>query len=164
MKYKHTLLLVSDLKRSKQFYQDLLGLKVIHDFKHHVTFEGGIALHDADHYQQTTGKSVVLNLSDHRAGVYFETTDIIADYDRLDKAGVPFQSPIELQPWNQQMFRCFDPDNHLIEVGETMEQVILHLQKRGKTLTEIIAMTDLPHDYVELVLHRNFGDRQSLKS
>ncbi len=164
MRYRHTILLVSDIQRSKRFYCDQIGLKVVHDFKHHVTFEGGLAIHDAEHYQRTTGKSVVLNLSDHRSGIYFETDDIIDDFSRLEKAGVAFQNEIEMQPWNQQIFRCFDPDKHLIEVGETMEKVILRLHDRGKNLEEIVTMTDLPHDYVELILHRRYGDRQFLKS
>ena len=44
MKYTGTLIAVSDMERRKQFYQEVLGLKVIADFGANVTLEGGLFL------------------------------------------------------------------------------------------------------------------------
>ena len=44
MKYTGTLIAVSDMERSKQFQQEVLGLKVIADFGANVTLEGGLFL------------------------------------------------------------------------------------------------------------------------
>ncbi len=164
MRLKHTLLLVQDISRAKRFYADLFSMKIIHDFGTHVTLEGGLALHEASHYEMMTGKTTARQPEDHHSAVYFESDDIISDYHRLEQAKTSFLHPIEMQSWNQQVFRCFDPDGHLIEVGESMRQVILRLHKMGKNPREIIDMTHLPQDYVELVLDRAFGDRQLLKS
>ena len=164
MKFKHALLLVSDINRSRMFYTGLLKQKIIHDFGNHITFEGGLAIHKAEHYQKMTGKTFARLPKDYHCAVYFETHDIIKDYDAMVKADVTILHPIEIQPWNQQVFRCFDPDNHLIEIGESMEQVIIRLRDMGKDISEIIKMTHLSQDYVDLVLDRKYGDRQILKS
>lgn len=163
MRYKHSLLLVSDMKRAKEFYGELFGLKIVHDFGAHVTFEGGLAIHDAGDYRSVAGTSDA-GSPGQQSAVYFESDDIISDYHALEQKGVRIQHPIQLQSWNQQVFRCFDPDGHLIEVGESMKQVILRLHAGGKHRDDIIRMTLLPQDYVDLVLDRRYGDRQSLKS
>ena len=44
MKYTSTLLAVSDMEKSKQFYHDVLGMDIVNDFGANVTLNGGIAL------------------------------------------------------------------------------------------------------------------------
>lgn len=163
MRYKHSLLLVDDMGRAKDFYGDLFGLKIVHDFGAHVTFEGGLAIHDREDYQSIAGNSAEA-ASCEQSAVYFESDDIISDYHALEQKKIRILHPIQLQSWNQQVFRCYDPDGHLIEVGESMEQVILRLHAGGKHRDDIIRMTRLPQDLVDLVLDRRYGDRQSLKS
>ena len=51
MKYISTLLAVSDLERSRKFYQDVLGLRVREDFGANVALEGGIFLQTMDTWQ-----------------------------------------------------------------------------------------------------------------
>ena len=44
MKYTCSLIAVSDMEKSKQFYHDVLGMNVVADFGANVTLEGGITL------------------------------------------------------------------------------------------------------------------------
>ena len=44
MKYTGTLIAVFDMEKSKQFYQEVLGLKVIADFGANVVLEGDVFL------------------------------------------------------------------------------------------------------------------------
>ena len=46
MKYTSTLLAVTDMEKSKQFYHDVLGLDIVADFGANVTLTGGVV---ADH-------------------------------------------------------------------------------------------------------------------
>ena len=45
MKYEALCLAVKDIKESKNFYQNLLGLEIDSDWGVNVAFKGGIALH-----------------------------------------------------------------------------------------------------------------------
>lgn len=44
MRYTSTLIAVSDIEKSKEFYHDVLGLDVIADFGANVTLTGNIGL------------------------------------------------------------------------------------------------------------------------
>lgn len=44
MKFKNPMLVVTDMEKSKKFYKDVLGLRVIMDFGANVTLTGGVAL------------------------------------------------------------------------------------------------------------------------
>ena len=44
MKLKNPMLVVSDMEKSKTFYKQVLGLRVIADFGANVTLTGGLAL------------------------------------------------------------------------------------------------------------------------
>ena len=45
------------------------------------------------------------------------------------------------EPWGQKTIRFYDPDNHLIEIGETMQSVIKRLNYKGMTPEEISKKT-----------------------
>ena len=47
-KYTSTLIAVSDMEKSKQFYHDVLGMNVVADFGANVTMDGGIVLQTLD--------------------------------------------------------------------------------------------------------------------
>jgi len=49
----------------------------------------------------------------------------------------------------QRVFRFYDPDNHIIEVGESMEYVAFRLHKEGLSSDEISASTLMPAEFVE---------------
>ncbi len=44
MKYGGTLLAVTDMAKSKYFYEAILEQKIVMDLEAHVSFEGGISL------------------------------------------------------------------------------------------------------------------------
>ena len=48
MKYTCSLIAVSDMEKSKQFYHDVPGMNVVADFGANVTLEGGITLQTMD--------------------------------------------------------------------------------------------------------------------
>lgn len=48
MKYTSTLIAVKDMEKSKQFYRDVLGLKMVADFGANVTLDGGVVLQTSE--------------------------------------------------------------------------------------------------------------------
>ena len=51
-------------------------------------------------------------------------------------------------PWGQRAIRFYDPDCHMIEVGEDMVQVTGRFRDQGMSPTEIARRMDVPEDYV----------------
>jgi uncharacterized glyoxalase superfamily protein PhnB len=50
--------------------------------------------------------------------IYFETDDLEKCYMEIIEAKVKTIHGIEKQAWGQRVFRFYDPDEHIIEIGE----------------------------------------------
>lgn len=150
MKYCSTLITVTDMDRSKAFYHDLLGLNVEVDFGANVTLTGGIALQTADTWTGLIQKpSQDLTFGHNTGELYFETRDFDGFLCRLEsRPDVALVHPVVEQPWGQRAIRFYDPDRHMIEVGEDLVQVVGRFRGQGMTPTEIAARMDVPVDFV----------------
>ena len=154
MKYGSTLIVVTDMERSKQFYRDLLGLEVLLDFGANVTLTGGISLQTADTWTGMIQREARALTFGHNTGeLYFETQDFDAFASRLDAyPDAVLLHPVLEQPWGQRAVRFYDPDCHMIEVGEDMFQVVGRFRDQGMAPAEIATRMDVPVDYVTLCL------------
>ncbi|MGP1394805.1 MAG: VOC family protein [Inquilinaceae bacterium] len=123
MKFINPIPFVRDVAVSKAFYRDVLGLAVREDHGAFVLFEGGFAIHGAAELTDTVWKGD-RRVADGPLGrdnllLYFEEGDIDAAFARI--AGrVALIHAVERQAWGQRVFRFYDPDGHVIDVGEPM--------------------------------------------
>jgi hypothetical protein len=54
--------------------------------------------------------------------------------------------------WGQRTIRFFDPDNHLIEIGETLETFVKRIHAEGMTVQQVSEKTSIPlHQVRELI-------------
>ncbi|MFK0160939.1 VOC family protein [Rhizobium sp. NPDC090279] len=120
MRFVNPIPFVSDIARSKTFYGDLLGLKILNDFGNFVLFETGFAIHEAKSLEQTIWKKQIE--TPERYGrqnilLYFEHEDVDAAFEAV-APHVDLIHPVEKQEWGQRVFRLYDPDGHAVEIGE----------------------------------------------
>jgi len=54
--------------------------------------------------------------------------------------------------WGQRVVRFYDPDNHIIEVGENMTIVVRRFLNSGLSIKETAIRMDVPVDYVKSCL------------
>lgn len=121
MKQMSTLVLVEDIKRSNRFYRDVLGLEVVHDWESMMVYNNRLSIHQADLLLPQERVGEVLRKGKQGAGnlvIYLQVEDETLEecFSRLQKAGVEFVHEILDLPW-QQIFRVYDPDGHIIEIG-----------------------------------------------
>ena len=120
MKFKNTLLAVSDMERSVSFYRDVLGLRVVADFGANKTLTGGLCLQTLETWQGfLDGKPV--SFGGDQFELYFEEGDLDAFVSRLEKLGAECVHPVREHPRGQRVVRSYDPDRRIIEVGEGMD-------------------------------------------
>ncbi len=154
LKFVGPLLAVEDVARSTAFYQQLLGRKIKYDFGRDVTFEGDFTIHQRSHFQELLGGAeghpVVTRA--HNGELYFESGQPEFYAQRLEEAGVPFVHPLREQPWGQRVIRFYDPDGHVIEIGEPMEAVVRRLHAQGMPVEAILKKTHLPKEFVDAAL------------
>jgi catechol 2,3-dioxygenase-like lactoylglutathione lyase family enzyme len=122
--FVNTIVFVKDLERSKAFYRDLLGQKILEDFGSITFFENQLVLHQASSIIKTVfGKrslKAALRQGRRNVLIYFETKELESMFSRIKDAGVPVIHGIEQQAWGQKVFRFFDPDRHIVEIGEPL--------------------------------------------
>ena len=153
LKFDGPLIVVNDMARSRHFYEQLLGQKVKFDFGPNVPFEG-FSIHLQSHFQSLLGNETQFPVTQkaHWGELYFESDDLQPVYQRLQDADVKFIHPIREQPWGQRVMRFYDPDGHIIEIGETMEAVVLRFNEQGFSIDSISEKSGMPHEFIQGVI------------
>lgn len=153
MKYKNTMLVVKDIQQSKHFYKKILNLRVLLDFNGNVTLSHGISLQSYELWKDFIHKNDdEIVLQNHACELYFETEDIDDFMERLYQYNVPLVHPLKEHAWGQRVVRFYDPDGHMIEVGETLRKVIKRFLNQGLTHEEIAKRMNMPLDAIMKVL------------
>ena len=60
--------------------------------------------------------------------------------------------PVKEHAWGQRVIRIYDPDRHIIEVGENMEAVCKRFLDSGMTPEQIAERMDVPVKYVKFCI------------
>lgn len=153
MKYISTLIAVSDMKKSKQFYHDVLGMKVVADFGANVTLDGGLVMQTMDTWKSFIRTDKVL-LPNNAGELYFEEEDLDAFLENLKQFDICYVHPLFEHRWGQRVVRFYDPDRHIIEVGEKLDTVILRFMEQGLSAEETAIRMDIPLDFVTACLEK----------
>jgi catechol 2,3-dioxygenase-like lactoylglutathione lyase family enzyme len=161
MKYICALLIVEDINRSRNFYEKVMRQKVKFDFGENVTFESGFAIHLKSHYVSLIDDKPV-STAGHSFELYFEYDNLDSFVKELRKNNIEFVHQIREQPWRQKVIRFYDPDKHIIEVGESMEFLSFRLLKEGRSIAEISKITNMPVDFVINSVNKKKRGRRSV--
>lgn len=151
MKLKNILIVVNDIEKSKAFYRDLFGLQVVTDFGGNVILTEGLVLQDRKIWEKFIGKEIIKGGND--AELYFEENDMEGFLKKLEQSSYPVEYVNSLMEhhWGQRVIRIYDPDWHVIEIGESMEYVAHRLLKQGMTAEQVAEKTQLPFSQVEMM-------------
>jgi len=156
LKNSSTALFVRDIGISKHFYLDILGLSIDLDFGKNVIFKNGFAIWEIQNTHIIPSKLGINKISDNsvnRFELYFETENLGEIYLKLKNKNVRFLHEIHEEPWGQQTIRFFDPDNHLIEIGESMKQFVGRFFRQGFTIETINKRTGVPIEEIKKLIN-----------
>lgn len=141
------MLVVTDMDKSIAFYKSVLGLDVILDFGANKTLTGGLALQTVDSFKEFIG-SEAISFGGNNAEMYFEEDDFDCFAEKLSSSGVEYVHPVKEHSWGQRVVRFYDPDRHIIEVGENMVVVCKRFLDSGMTSEQVAKRMDVPLVYV----------------
>lgn len=151
MTYQSVVIAVEEIHRSRRFYEELFGLEIYQDYGINVSFTCGISL------QQEFGWLVGLpedrvQKRTNNIELCFEETDFDGFLEKLKGfAGVETLG-VKTHDWGQRVVRFYDPDGHLIEVGESMPMVVRRFLDAGMTLEEVSKRMDVSPADLETLL------------
>lgn len=147
MKFMNPLLAVSDMERSVSFYKTILGLDKIADFGANVTLTGGVALQTQETWAQFI-ETDALTWNGKVSELYFEEDDFDTFAERLREQDIRYVHPVKEHAWGQRVVRFYDPDGHIIEVGENIQSVCRRFAGSGMTPEQIAVRMDVPPEAV----------------
>ena len=83
MKLKNVLIVVKDIERARQFYQDLFGLSVVLDNDGNMILTEGLVLQAAKIWKELLGREILQE--NNSCELYFEEADIEGFVERLER-------------------------------------------------------------------------------
>ena len=136
MKYMGTLITVSDIGRSRRFYESLFGLEVFQDYGKCVGFSCGLSLmQDFGELAGIPDDEVIKGMNSTE--LYFEEDDMDGFLKKLKACPkIKYLHEVREYPWGQRVIRFYDPDDNLIEVGEDMRMVVKRFISSGMSEEE----------------------------
>jgi catechol 2,3-dioxygenase-like lactoylglutathione lyase family enzyme len=153
--YHSCVILVEDIEKSKQFYNIVLGQKIVNDFGRNVVFEGGLSIWQRDYALNLIFQGKVdVAVGGNNFEIYFEAENLNNLYNRLINENVVVIHSIMEHSWGQRGFRVRDPDGHIVDFSESMESVLRRLNNQGLSLGEITKKSMMPMDFIKMVLEK----------
>ncbi|MHB8102075.1 MAG: glyoxalase/bleomycin resistance/dioxygenase family protein [Methanosarcina sp.] len=154
MRFICPLIVVNNIEISRSFYEQVLNQKVQYDFGENVSFESGFAIHLKSHFSDLINKSEndIIQKSNNFE-LYFEEEDLDSFLQKLkDIDPVEYVHVLKEQSWGQRVIRFYDPDMHIVEVGEPMESVAKRFLSKGLSIEETAKRTLMPEEFVRQCL------------
>ena len=143
MRYTAALISVADVHVSRRFYEELFGLEPDHDYGINVSFTCGLALQQSFAWLAGVPEDSVARRS-HNMELCFETEDFDGFLKQLDRRpDVRRLGDVVEHGWGQRTVRFYDPDGHLIEVGEDMGMVVRRFLASGMSMEAVSERMDV---------------------
>lgn len=143
------MLVVTDIDRSVEFYNKVLGLRVIADFGANKTLTGGLSLQTVETYREFI-ETENITFGGNSFEIYFEEDDFDRFLDSLENCGIEYVHPVKEHSWGQRAVRFYDPDKHIIEVGENLKSVCRRFLDSGMTPEQVAERMDVPLKFVNI--------------
>lgn len=121
IRFRHSIALVKSIEESKRFYRDIIGLKVIREFDTFILFQDEFAIHAADLFYTYLNKPYHGEKMGHdNVDFYFTTSDLEGMQKKLKEEKVAFIHEIYKHAWGEKVIRVYDPDGHILEIGDAL--------------------------------------------
>lgn len=143
---------VSDLEASKRFYETLLNQKIVQDLGWNVTFQGGFAIQYNFAELVSIDKDTVINRS-HNFELYFEEDNFDDFIEHLKKFNnIRYVHQPKKHDWQQRVVRIYDPDQYIIEIGESMAVIAKRYLNQGYSAEETAKIIQHPVEFVRSIM------------
>ncbi|NLT03891.1 MAG: glyoxalase/bleomycin resistance/dioxygenase family protein [Bacteroidales bacterium] len=152
-------LFVKDASIARDFYVNVLGFTVIMDNGGlNYAFKEGLAvwqINPDNIIPQSLGmEAITQSNTPSRFELCFETEDLDTIHQTLKVNQTTFLHEINTEIWGQRTIRFYDPDRHLIEVGEAMPIFLKRIfEEEGRDLEATAKRTYMPIEALKQIVN-----------
>jgi len=121
-----------------------------------VGFKSGLAIRDRDYATSTIlGRAAAHDIERTDSEIYFESDNPDEVFERVTALNIKLVHSVKTQPWQQRVFRFYDPDGFIVETGETMDITVKRLSAGNLSIDEIAVKTFLPREAILAIMGNN---------
>ena len=145
---------VREMERSLAFYRNVLGLEVVNDFGANVVLTGGLSLQTLETWAGFLDKPAEdIRFGGNDTEMYYVADDFDAFLGVLkDHREVKLVRPPVEHRWGQRAVRLYDPDGHIIEVGESLNKVAKRFRDSGLNEEGVARRMEISLEYARKLL------------
>ena len=143
--------MTEDFDKMKKFYHEILKQEIELDFGNCISFKNGLSIWKlnkdftiSQKLGRTYDKSGNKNLE-----ICFETDTFDEVTTELRKMDLIYLHEVIEEFWGQRTIRFYDPENNLVEIGETIPCFVKRFYKQGMTIEEVAQRTSVPINLVQ---------------
>lgn len=151
IKFYSSVIFVEDIDRSKKFYTKLLNEEIEHDFGDNVMFKSRLSLWKITPDHEIAGVADK-SKNGNTFELYFETEDILKSAEQIKNNDIKLLHDLKTESWGQMTIRFFDPDDHLLEIGESFNTFITRIYNETGSLAETVKRTGVHKDIIRKVV------------
>ncbi len=155
IKFQSSVIFTKDFGKMKDFYQNIMKQEIEFDFGNCIGFKCGLSIWSLQP-EYTITKNLGYSFNDNgnkNLELCFETDDfenIIADFEKIE---IKYLHNVIEEKWGQRTIRFFDPEDNLLEIGETIFCFVKRFYNMGMTYEEIANRTSVPIEHIEKLLN-----------
>ncbi|MDA3867329.1 MAG: VOC family protein [Salinivirgaceae bacterium] len=157
IKFHSTVIMVEHFEQMKAFYQDILQQQIEFDFGNCIGFKNGLSLWKLKEEYPIAKKlgRTFDNSGNKNLEICFETDDFELVAEKLKNHQLNYLHKETEEVWGQQTIRFYDPENNLVEIGETITCFVKRFYNEGMTIEEVAKRTSVPTELVSEICRTN---------
>ncbi len=154
--FQSSVLFVNDFEKMKSFYGEILKLPVELDFGSCITFKNGLTIWKlSPEYPISQKLGTCFNMSGNKnLELCFETENLDEAIASLKKHDIQYLHHEAEEMWGQKTIRIFDPENNLIEIGESIACFVKRFYAEGLTIEEVSKRTYISIEMVKQIIKK----------
>jgi lactoylglutathione lyase len=154
IKFHSTVLITPDFEKLVKFYTEVMKQEIAFSFGNCVGLKCGLTIWELKEDYPIVKKQGRLygKNGNENIEICFESDEFQEAIEELQKHDLKYLHTEMEELWGQHTVRFYDPDNNLVELGETLNCFVLRFHKEGLTIDEISAKTSVPLEMIKQII------------
>jgi lactoylglutathione lyase len=157
IKFQSTVLITNKFDDMTYFYKSVLKQEIDLDFGNCIGFKCGLSIWELKPeypISKALGNTFNKNLN-RNLEICFETEDLDKIVSEINDKNISYLHGIIEEKWGQRTIRIYDPEENLVEIGESTSCFVKRFHRSGMKAEEIATRTSVPVDLVSVIISSN---------
>lgn len=146
-------IICKDFDKMNKFYQEVLLQEIEADYGNCIGFKSKISLWKLTE-EYPIAKKLGYTFSEKGNANFelsFETEEYEELIQHLSQKNINYLHKTKEEVWGQRTLRLYDPENNLVEIGESIPCFVKRFYNQGMTVEEVAQRTSVPITFVSTI-------------